>query len=132
MAGHADIRTVSALIETIWVAEHPEYDDWELWNDIAVLRLDRSLVFSDTIQPAVLPTPTLQVTPNFPAVVSGWGDLRAGAREFPDILQSVVVPTLSNAECQAIYPQEVILPQHLCAGETGRDACQGKNDSKAF
>lgn len=62
--------------------------------------------------------------------MQGWGDLESGARNFPDILQSVFVPVLTNAQCQAIYPQENILEQHICAGAVGSDACQGKKNMK--
>jgi trypsin len=72
-----------------------------------------------------LPSPNFQVTPGNQAVVSGWGDLEFGSRQYPDILQHVFVPVLSNAQCQTIYDEEEILYQHICAGETGRDACQG-------
>lgn len=112
-------------METTWVSEHPQYDDWTLEYDVVILRTERSLVFSERIRSANLPTPNFQVTGE--ATVSGWGALEWGTRNFPDILQSAVVPSITNAQCQVIYDEEDILPQHLCAGIEGRDACQGKN-----
>jgi hypothetical protein len=122
LAGQTDIRMTMGLVQALWLAEHPEYDDWELWNDIVVIRLTQSLTFSDSIRAKFLPVPNFNVPAGSRAVISGWGDLAYGSRNFPDILQSVEVPVLSNAQCQAIYDQEEILPQHLCAGQTGSDA----------
>ena len=48
-----------------------------------------------------------------------------GTSSFPQVLQSTPVPSMTNAECQAIYVDEQILPQHVCAGRVGHDACQG-------
>jgi hypothetical protein len=48
-----------------------------------------------------------------------------GVSSFPQVLQSTPVPAMTNAECQNIYVDEQILPQHVCAGRVGHDACQG-------
>jgi Trypsin len=95
-----------------------------LINDVVILKLAQNLVFDDTRRPINLPTPNFQVGAGRPAVISGWGAL-AFRGPSPQILQSVMVPVLSNAQCQVIYDEEEILSQHLCAGEEGRDACQG-------
>jgi hypothetical protein len=114
------------LTETTWVAEHPSYDDWTLEYDIVVLRTEVNLVFGDGIRVTNLPVPNFEVTPGHIGHVTGWGDLEFRGNRFPDILQRADVPVLSNAQCQEIYDEENILSQHICAGETGRDACQGK------
>jgi Trypsin len=44
------------------VTQHPQYDDFELWNDIVILRLQNNLVFGSTIRPTVLPSPTHDVS----------------------------------------------------------------------
>lgn len=123
LAGQTDIRMTAGLNQAIWLAEHPEYDDWELLNDIVVIRLAERMTFSDSIRAKFLPVPNLNVPPGSQAVVSGWGDIGTEVtRVFPDILQSVEVPVMSNTECQGIYDEEEILPQHICAGQVGRDA----------
>lgn len=106
------------------VIQHPQYDDWTALNDVVVLKLAQNLVFSDSIRPISLPTPNFQVGDGRPAYISGWGALEFRGPA-PQVLQSVVVPVMSNSQCQAIYDEEEILPQHICAGEVGRDACQG-------
>lgn len=132
LAGHADITT-DDLINVAWLEEHPEYDDFTLINDIVVLRLERQLAFSIKIQPIVLASPHFHVEGGSIAVVAGWGDLKYESLDYPDILQSVHVTTMTNFQCQAAYIQtelnEAILEQHICAGEEGRDACHGDSGS---
>jgi trypsin len=58
------------------------------------------------------------------AVVSGWGDTKQGGRN-SQILQKVLVPVVPQVECSWLYRQEMITSNMFCAGETGRDSCQG-------
>lgn len=118
-------RTHGSLIAAPTLIEHEEYDDWELWNDVVILKLAENLVEGPTIRRTNLPGIAHFIPDGFPLVVSGFGDLDWGSRQFPDILQSVQVPAWSNARCQAQYEEEEIKEQHLCAGEFGSDACQG-------
>lgn len=124
LAGQTNIRD-GELITVSQVIEHPFYDDWDLVNDIVILKLSSNLEFSDRIRPASLPVPNFEVASGRPTTLAGWGDLQWNSRTYPDNLHSVVKPSLSNEECQRIYNQEEILETHFCAGEYGRDACQG-------
>lgn len=36
-----------------------------------------------------------------------------GTSQFPEILQAVEVPFMTNAECQVIYANQTILPIHI-------------------
>lgn len=59
-------------------------------------------------------------------IVTGWGALEEGGSISP-ILQEVVVPILTNAECRATkYPSRKITDNMMCAGfkEGGKDSCQ--------
>lgn len=107
------------------VIQHPSYNDWTAVNDIVVIKLVKNIVFDDTKQPISLPSPDLTVVSGHKTVLAGWGTLEWGTSRYPDILQAVTKPVLSNQECQDIYNEEEILETHLCAGEYGRDACQG-------
>ena len=48
--------------------------------------------------------------------------------EFPDTLQYVRVPAISNSDCNEAYGAGSITSAMICAGfpEGGKDACQGK------
>ncbi|CAG9810850.1 unnamed protein product [Chironomus riparius] len=119
MDGAAHIQPVSE------VREHEAYDDWELWNDVVILKLPTHLVEGTNIRHANLPPPGHFIPSGIDLTVSGWGTMQWGVSSFPAVLQSTPVPSMTNAECQAIYVDEVLLPQHVCAGRVGHDACQG-------
>ncbi|MDA1362273.1 serine protease [Glycomyces luteolus] len=56
---------------------------------------------------------------------AGWGDTGEG---FPTTAQWVEVPFVSDADCEAAYPDEVDAQTMLCAGDLengGVDSCQG-------
>lgn len=116
LAGETDNRNTEGLNPVIWLTEHPQYDDWTLENDVVILRMERNLVFSDRIRAAILPVPNFFVAQDAPCVVSGWGDLEWGSRNFPYILQAVDKPAMTNARCQEIYNEEEILDTHLWWG----------------
>lgn len=63
--------------------------------------------------------------------MSGWGAL-AWQGSAPERLQKVYVPAVSNEECAKAYNN--IRPNKICAGEEGRDSCQGlcSQDFKIF
>lgn len=125
LAGQSNInsRPLTAVSQVI---EHPQYDDWTLEYDIVILKLATHLTYGVGIQPIPLPVIGHQVPHAGMCQLTGWGDQEWRGNQFPDILQRVDVPAMSNAHCQSIYVDEEILEQHLCAGEVGRDACQGK------
>lgn len=124
LAGSTSISQ-GTLIEVSSVIEHPQYNDFTLVNDIVILKLAERIVFDDARRPLPLPTPSFQVAAGRPTILAGWGALEWNTNRFPDILQSVIKPALSNAQCQAIYDEEEILETHVCSGEVGGDACQG-------
>ena len=101
------------------------YDDWELTYDIVMLKLEQNLVFSASVRPIELPSQNFDVPHGSVATISGWGDLEFRGGRYPENLQTTPVPVIGNPECQIIYDEENIRPDQLCAGEPGRDACQG-------
>lgn len=61
-----------------WV-QHPEYSTRTVYNDIAVIELDRKVKFSENIQPACLNTKS--DIPNDGLEVTGWG-VTSNTRKF--------------------------------------------------
>ncbi|CAH1396320.1 unnamed protein product [Nezara viridula] len=100
-------------------------------NDIALLRLDKDVVFTDKIRPICLPQPASLRSSTFdrkyPFVV-GWGET---SLEGPssDILLQVQVPVVDNDSCKKAYAKHgaIITESQLCAGEKkgGKDSCRG-------
>merc|ERR1712121_262500 len=106
----------------IWV--HEDYNSRTLDNDIAMLKLEQPITFSDYISPACV------ATNDYPAgttcVVTGWGDQETAVDDTD--LQEVYVPIIDTEVCnrQSWY-NGAITDNMFCAGypEGGQDSCQG-------
>jgi len=94
-------------------------------NDIAIIKLTKPIKFSNTIQPACLPTANEVPPYGTNGLVAGWGGLQEGSSG-PTALHQVVVPTISPEKCQTMYPNTDPNTE-LCAGydQGKKDACQG-------
>ncbi|XP_043287409.1 uncharacterized protein [Venturia canescens] len=110
------------------ISPHPDYIHNGFINDVALLRLEKSVTFSDYVRPICLPSaePKSGVT----CTVTGWGQLFELGRIYPDTLQEVELPVLSTEECRRktlFLPLYKITSGMLCAGlkDGGRDACLG-------
>ncbi|MBT4520680.1 MAG: trypsin-like serine protease [Halieaceae bacterium] len=107
---------------------HPQYDDFTVENDIALLELE-SAIPGDIPRVALA---TVQImsgpaAPNQPVTVSGWGALAENGGD-PTVLHEVVLPVVSNSTCNA--PQSYsgeITSRQICAGlrDGGKDSCFG-------
>uniref|UniRef100_A0A4W4FWX2 pancreatic elastase II n=1 Tax=Electrophorus electricus TaxID=8005 RepID=A0A4W4FWX2_ELEEL len=106
----------------------------ELWdsarirlvNDIALIKLQTPVQFSDTIKPACLPKDG-QVLPNAtPCYVTGWGRLWTGGPT-PDILQQALLPVVDHQTCsQPDWWGSLVTGKMVCAGGDGLlSSCNG-------
>uniref|UniRef100_A0A8B9LAK7 pancreatic elastase II n=1 Tax=Astyanax mexicanus TaxID=7994 RepID=A0A8B9LAK7_ASTMX len=95
-------------------------------NDIALIKLQTPVQFSDTISPACLP-PSGQVLPNnYPCYVTGWGRLWTGG-PLADNLQQALLPVVDHATCtKPDWWGNLVTTQMVCAGGDGQLAsCNG-------
>ncbi|KAM8903623.1 mannan-binding lectin serine protease 1 [Spinachia spinachia] len=129
---------------------HPNFQPDNYNNDIALLRLEEQVEFTEFIRPVCLPPPKRQGDPPSPlpnsmGVVAGWGisnlnttyssgdpiKLTAEPRRTSDLLQYVKLPVVSQDECEESYASRSvsynITDNMFCAGfpEGGRDTCLG-------
>ncbi|XP_023941395.2 spaetzle-processing enzyme-like [Bicyclus anynana] len=102
---------------------HPQYDDDQLMNDIALIRLQGYAPYTRYIRPICL-TPldidTDDLT-NLPLAVAGWG---RNGKYVSNLKQSTVVNLVPHEKCRQAY--QYLSSSHLCAaGRTGEDTCKG-------
>lgn len=114
------------LVGVMKIIEHEDYNIPSLNNDIALLFLDKDLIFDDTHQPIPLPIHGRNVPAGSIALVTGWGALEQGGPS-PSQLQYVAVPIVEDGLCE-VAVRGVIPQTMICAGryvEGGADSCQG-------
>ncbi|XP_046615531.1 venom protease-like isoform X1 [Neodiprion virginianus] len=111
---------------------HPDYDPSHYTNDIAVIRMERNVPFSQNIHPICLPLEDNIRQRNFTRMfpfVAGWGAVYFNGPSSTRLLQ-LQIPVVSPEACaKAFEPfkSTVIDDRVLCAGfaRGGKDACQG-------
>lgn len=127
--GKQSLQTSESNTQTISVAQiinHPSYVDSTHDNDIALLQLSSSVTFSAYIQPVCLAAAGSTLGSGTLVWVTGWGAISSGVNlPYPQNLQEVEVPIVSNAACASSY--DSINSNMMCAGlsQGGKDSCQG-------
>ncbi|XP_041634309.1 serine protease 27-like [Cheilinus undulatus] len=113
-------RTVSRIIN------HENYDDSTSDNDISLLELSSDVEFTEYIRPVCLAASGSVFNAGTTCWVTGWGTIQTDVPlGFPQRLQEVDVPIVSNAQCRLSY--STLTDNMICAGlaEGGKDSCQG-------
>ncbi|XP_078389613.1 trypsin-like [Cetorhinus maximus] len=103
--------------------QHPHYDYGTTDNDIMLMKVSPPVQFNEKVQPIRLPSSCASVGTQ--CIASGWGNMINGEEQFPDRLQCLEVPILSDTECGSSY-KDSITPNMFCAGflEGGKETCQ--------
>lgn len=92
-----------ADVQEYTVAEqivHPEYKPPKIYNDIALLKLDRRVNFTKSVRPACLQVDE-QLNDN-KLIATGWGVTEFGG-ERSEQLMKVTLDLFTNAECAEYY-----------------------------
>ena len=116
------------------IISHPDYDDWTLEHDIALLKVSSAIPLNGTTRASIaLPFELSAAT--WPAAgaastVSGWGNTSTSSDAYPSDLYAAVVDVLTSptdTSCGSYLQSEYLPDVMLCAGELtlGKDSCQG-------
>ncbi|XP_048776617.1 fibrinolytic enzyme, isozyme C-like [Ostrea edulis] len=99
-------------------------------NDIAILRVSGSLVFSNQVKAATLPSSKQYNHDSDECYITGWGKIRGNQNSLPTTLQEVNIPAITNSECATRMSGingASIYDQHTCNFDNyaSTNACQG-------
>lgn len=114
-------------VEKVIIHENFINSRTEVHNDIALLRLAKPAVNSDTVTPICLPLDSSfrnRPSDGSRLFVAGWGqtEMDSGSR----YKLHVSVPKVTIQHCQNKYPAANIDERQICAGgEAGKDSCRG-------
>ncbi|XP_005326657.2 trypsin-2 [Ictidomys tridecemlineatus] len=112
------------FINSAKVIRHPNYSSRTLDNDIMLIKLASPAAINARVSTVSLPTSCAPAGTQ--CLISGWGNTLSSGVNYPDLLQCLHAPLLSQAQCEAAYPGQ-ITNNMVCAGflEGGKDSCQG-------
>jgi secreted trypsin-like serine protease len=107
---------------------HPQYDPYELMNDVALIKVSTPIQINLDVAPICAPDSSNDYV-NYFTQCSGWGTLSSGGACCPQTLQYVTMNVTTNEFCDRAYPPYDITPDMICAtdnnGSRDRDSCQG-------
>uniref|UniRef100_A0A8C4F2Q9 trypsin n=1 Tax=Dicentrarchus labrax TaxID=13489 RepID=A0A8C4F2Q9_DICLA len=121
-------------IDAAKVIKHPQYNSYNLDNDIMLIKLSRPATLNSYVQTVALPfrCPVADES----CLVSGWGNMSANGSKlslgaergysFPDRLQCLSQPMIDDRICRNAYPH-LFTENMLCSGfmHGGASSCQG-------
>ncbi|KAM4650927.1 transmembrane protease serine 5 isoform 2-T2 [Discoglossus pictus] len=128
IVSHSTLRqkTFASAVEKI--IYHQKYEDRSHDYDIALMKLEKPLNYSDSVRPVCLPQYDQELPAGTECWVSGWGYTHPDSTHMPRTLKEAMVPLISIKKCNSscVYNGD-ITPRMLCAGYLhGKiDACQG-------
>ncbi|KAF2896428.1 hypothetical protein ILUMI_09744 [Ignelater luminosus] len=108
------------------MTSHPYYSKRSGNDNIALLRLDTKVKYSDSIRPICLPPMDFpQPPPGDVLETSGWGLTKDGCKSDVKIKAEIVISDYD--ECQKAFPRyRQRYPNQICAKPTKYDFCNGE------
>jgi secreted trypsin-like serine protease len=109
------------------VKVHEEYDGDNIFNDIALVKLPRTISLTSAIQPSVLPShgDINNTYSEVRANVSGWGLTDMYETKPSEVLHYLEMRVTTNKECDDNF-NATIIPSMICtSGEDDTGSCSG-------
>ncbi|XP_066259154.1 venom serine protease 34-like [Euwallacea similis] len=103
---------------------HPSYSTSTYVNDIAIIKTDSQIIFSNYVGPICLPF--RYYLADFAAqtsIILGWGQIEFSGPT-SDVLLGANLQIISNVQCQSEGNGEVIVDEEVCTYADGKDSCQ--------
>ncbi|KAI5273973.1 Trypsin-1 [Manis pentadactyla] len=112
------------FINSAKVIRHPNYNANDLNNDIMLIKLSSPATINSRV--ATVSLPRSCAAAGTQCLISGWGNTLSSGQNYPELLQCLNAPILSDSTCRNAYPGE-ITSNMMCVGflEGGKDSCQG-------
>jgi secreted trypsin-like serine protease len=116
----SQVRYVSKIIV------HPEWDQVNVRNDIALIKLNAQVNYTDQVGPVCIPPSSYSIAERKQSWATGFGKTVEGERH-SDYLMQVELPIISEKECQKENGAGIDYELQLCSGKpkAGYDTCQG-------
>ncbi|XP_036389010.1 elastase 2 like [Megalops cyprinoides] len=109
----------SLAIPASKIIVHEKWSSFFIRNDIALVKLETPVTYSDTIMAACLPTAGFILPHDEPCYVTGWGRLYTGG-PIADILQQALLPVVDHATCtKPDWWGSQVKDTMVCAGGDG-------------
>ncbi|XP_027701968.1 cationic trypsin-3-like isoform X2 [Vombatus ursinus] len=112
------------FIDAAKIIRHPSYNSNTYNNDIMLIKLKTAATINSQV--SVVSLPQSCPATGTSCIISGWGNTVSSGADYPDLLQCLKAPVLSDSTCRSAYPGK-ITSNMICLGflEGGKDSCQG-------
>ncbi|CDW57755.1 transmembrane serine protease; coagulation factor ix [Trichuris trichiura] len=105
---------------------HEKYDPKQFHNDIALLKLEKAVPFSEITRPVCLPEQDEEIEVGTVCLIAGWGKTSHHATILESELKMTTAPVADFNECSQNLPITVYEEQVLCTKpESRRGFCYG-------
>uniref|UniRef100_A0A8C7BTH7 trypsin n=1 Tax=Neovison vison TaxID=452646 RepID=A0A8C7BTH7_NEOVI len=112
------------FINSAKVIRHPKYNEQNFDNDIMLIKLSSPATLNSRVSTISLPKSCADADTQ--CLISGWGNTWSFGEKYPDDLQCLQAPILSDGTCRDAFPGR-ISSNMICLGymQGRKDACQG-------
>ncbi|CAJ0967517.1 unnamed protein product [Ranitomeya imitator] len=128
------VHSIVSSVESIMV--NPQFIGVGSPGDLALIELSSPVTYTDYILPVCVPPEFMGFSDGSNCWVTGWGNTGSDLTlPYPQTLQQVMVPLISNSACDAMYHInsniganiQIVPSDQICAGyQAGqKDSCQG-------
>jgi len=128
-AGNHHIENLEAgeqQVESKRFERHPNYYNG---NDLALVKLDTPVKFSDTIRPICLPEQEEAIPVAKHCMASGWGRINSHNDDYPENLMELKIPVHDDETCKKSWDFVYKENEMICSGPLDASAGVCKGDS---